>query len=661
MNVVPLAAKIPTAGFRADINGLRAWAVIAVVLFHFQIPGFTGGYVGVDVFFVISGFLMSQIIVSGLETDSFDVFRFYMARARRILPALAALCFVMVIAGWFLLLPTDYSLLSDHVIATLLFVSNFMYWREDGYFDVESHEKWLLHTWSLSVEWQFYLILPLALMAVYRLFPTRKALLIFFALAIVASIGLSVFLTAVRPVAAFYLLPTRVWELVAGGLVYLGAGKFNATTGPRRATEILGLVLIALAIVLFTPTTSWPGGWALVPVLGAVLVLGAGRSSIFTSSRPFQWVGTRSYSIYLWHWPTVVFLAYVGRSDELGYVAAGVIAAFVLGHISYHLVENPTRVWLQRGTPLGAAALLASSVAMVCFPAAAIRSLDGIETRLPHNVQVADRESRNQNPRIDECFVTGPTPVPQCKYGGAQLGAIVIGDSHAASIVRSMEKALPDESLHVLDWTLSSCPTLLGVKKLPNTLSPNCGDFVEWALRESGKLDPRAPLVILSRASWYAFGANEAGREDKPSPSIYFTDPFAKPTEQFLSQYRTRLVETACAFAKTRPVYLVRPIPEHRLDVPKTVARSLMLGSAVDVSIPVAEYHARHDFIWRAQDEARDRCGVTLLNPLPYLCDGERCSGTRDGRPLYYDDDHLSEYGAAELMPLWKQAVDNLE
>ncbi|MCP1106398.1 acyltransferase [Serratia nevei] len=202
--------------FRHDINGLRAWAVIAVVLFHFGIPGFAGGFVGVDVFFVISGFLMTQIIVSGLETGKFSIWHFYLARARRIIPALMALCITLLVLGWFFLVSTDYTTLDKHVLTAILFISNVKFWREAGYFDADSHEKWLLHTWSLSVEWQFYIILPIALVFMARLWRTRGIQLTIF-VGLILSFALSCYLAIKSPSSAFYLLPTRAWEMLAGG------------------------------------------------------------------------------------------------------------------------------------------------------------------------------------------------------------------------------------------------------------------------------------------------------------------------------------------------------------------------------------------------------------------------------------------------------------
>ncbi|MBM3392738.1 MAG: acyltransferase, partial [Betaproteobacteria bacterium] len=207
--------------FRADINGLRGIAVLAVVLYHFGVIGFGGGFVGVDVFFVISGYLMTKIILEPLSAQRFSLPAFYLARARRIVPGLAALCALLLLYGWYRLSPIDYKLLAKHVGSSLAFVSNQVFWKESGYFDADAHEKWLLHTWSLSVEWQFYLAYPLLILVARRLFGHRANFAIVLWMLFVASLAWSAWLAFANPSKAFFLLPTRAWEMLAGGLICL--------------------------------------------------------------------------------------------------------------------------------------------------------------------------------------------------------------------------------------------------------------------------------------------------------------------------------------------------------------------------------------------------------------------------------------------------------
>ena len=324
--------------FRPDINGLRAIAVLGVVLFHFLGHALPGGFAGVDVFFVISGFLMTSIIFRGLETKNFSILNFYRARAKRIVPALSILGLTLVVLGWFFLHPDDFRALAKHTFGSLTFSSNFLYLKESGYFDEASKEKWLLHTWSLSVEWQFYLLYPILVVLLGKLFrlPVVRAILV---VGTVLSFCLCVYATSRWPSSAFYLLPTRAWEMLAGGLACLYPRALTMPT--KRAAEACGLLLILLSYLGFSEANAWPGYLALVPVTGTLLVIAAHREkSWLTGNTLFQWIGASSYSIYLWHWPCVVWLNYVGRSADPIYVGMGLLLSFGLGALSYYLVEK---------------------------------------------------------------------------------------------------------------------------------------------------------------------------------------------------------------------------------------------------------------------------------------------------------------------------------
>ena len=336
--------------FRKDINGLRAWAVVAVVLFHFGVPGFTGGFVGVDVFFVISGFLMTGIVVGKLETPDraaswkLDVLDFYLARARRILPALAVLCATLIAAGWFALGPLDYAQLATHAAAALVFLSNFQFWREAGYFDIQAHEKLLLHTWSLSVEWQFCLVLPLVLLVIWKIRPGRKFLGAAILAGFAASLFLSVALTPRATSASFYLLPTRAWELLAGSLAYLHQDRNTLSRAGNGILELLGFLLIAFSIAAFDGADPWPGWRAFIPVLGtALVILSRNGGSPLSTTRAAQWLGKTSYSIYLWHWPLCVALVYTGTQGQAVPTLAAIALSLALGWLSWKLVEEPGR------------------------------------------------------------------------------------------------------------------------------------------------------------------------------------------------------------------------------------------------------------------------------------------------------------------------------
>ena len=320
--------------FRYDINGLRAVAVIAVVLFHFQPNLLTGGFAGVDVFFVISGFLMTGIIFRGFESDSFSLFKFYVARANRIIPALAVLCLTMFVFGWLCFTPIEYKLLSKHIISSLGFISNIMYWKESGYFDVGSHEKWLIHTWSLSVEWQFYIIYPLILMVFKKIFTLKTVKKLLLA-ATILGFMFSVVSAIKWPNPSYFLLPARAWEMMLGGVAFVYPVVMANTL--KKMTEFVGLLLIVLSCIFVTNAVPWPGYYALASVAGAYLIVIANRQdSIITNNLVFQSIGRWSYSIYLWHWPIVVF----GFFSYKQWWAIGIPLSVLLGFLSYHFVES---------------------------------------------------------------------------------------------------------------------------------------------------------------------------------------------------------------------------------------------------------------------------------------------------------------------------------
>ena len=650
---------IQPKAFRYDINGLRAWAVFAVVLYHFGVPGFAGGFVGVDVFFVISGFLMTGIIISGLERGNFSLWGFYLARARRIIPALLVLCASLLILGWFWLPNVDYKMLASHVSTAVAFVSNLKFWREAGYFDAASHEKWLLHTWSLSVEWQFYILLPLGCLLLWHWFGKRGVKLALI-VAGVLSLVLSVYASSRWPGAAFYLLPTRAWEMLAGSLVWWTTRQHSMSRQWARLAEGVGFALIIWAIATFDPAMLWPGYLALVPVVGAMLVLAANRQRSWLTANPLaRQLGASSYSIYLWHWPLVVLLTYAGEQANPQWMVAGVLGSLLLGELSLRLVENPTRkglnrsgLWMQSGQlavvtgAIGLAAVLVFLGVKLSHPV--------VSQRLDARVNVISDESLNVKPRRDDCFVSSGVTSPACVYGGAEVKAILIGDSHADAVSGGLAASVLKKTDGILDLTYASCPTIFGLNIVDDNNKTQCKEFNRWAKEKISEYSEDIPLVIVNRTSVYALGQHNI-KEKMNIPLSYFNSYNIEITDRFLNEYSAGLIESACELAKQRPVYITRPIPEMMVDVPKAMARALMFGKPdPQISISLEEYHARHKVVWAAQDAAVARCGVKILDPLPYLCHDGRCWGSKDGRPIYYDDDHLSEYGNKLLVPMFK-------
>lgn len=638
-------------GFRGDINGLRAWAVAAVVLYHFGVPGFSGGFSGVDVFFVISGFLMAGIVIGGFERHSFALFDFYMARARRIVPALLVVVVTVLLVGAFILMPYDYQDVGRHARESVFFTSNLRYLSESGYFDTASHQKWLLHTWSLSVEWQFYLGYPLVLLLWQRFWPGRRSLLLLHCTVLLLSLGLSAVWVAGAPERAFYLLPARAWEMLLGGVVFLLFSKRVFSGGARRILECSGFALILTTLFFVSADSPWPGLLALLPTLGAALVLTAGRQgSLWTGNWVAQWLGTRSYSIYLWHWPLMVGLTYYGLQREWSWVVAAVLVSLLLGHFSFLLVEVPARRWLSGRSKLRAFGWLLLALVLVAVAAQLVRR-SGFPERLPSPIALVEAERHNKNPRQGECL----SAEARCVFGGKQVEALVVGDSHADAIVTAVVNALPDAQRQGVYFKgESACLLVDGANWGLSDKHEGCETLRKELLAELDSLYPGKPLILINRVTAYAMGDGFADPAVVPQPPmVYFSRKVAAPDAEFLAEFRQHYLDSTCRLARNREVFVLMPVPDMPVEVPKAMGKAMLRGLPADVSITRAQYHARNDFVRSLMQEAAERCNVKLLDPVPYLCDEERCVGQRDGIPLYVDDDHLSEHGNRLLRPLF--------
>jgi len=335
--------------YRPDIDGLRAVAVLAVVLFHARTPFVPGGFVGVDVFFVISGYLITGLIVRDIEGDGFSILRFYERRIRRIFPALFLVigaCFACTVV---LFLPDQLDDFAAAAIAATTFVSNIWFWKNAGYFQPDSGLQPLLHTWSLSVEEQFYILYPLCLCLLYLVLHQRMLRTVVVALALIASFALSVAFTNSSPIMAFYLLPTRAWELLLGALLVLYPMRAAIHPGVREIVGVAALGMIVAAAVSFDSSTAFPGAAALLPCLGAVLLIHVGTCggcvvTRLLSMRGAVFVGLVSYSFYLWHWPLIVFVDYLALGSAPVWMRGLAVAvSFVLAVLSWRYVERPFR------------------------------------------------------------------------------------------------------------------------------------------------------------------------------------------------------------------------------------------------------------------------------------------------------------------------------
>ncbi|WP_432382711.1 acyltransferase family protein [Duganella sp. P38] len=458
--------------YRPDIDGLRALAVLPVVLFHMGVPGFGGGFIGVDVFFVISGYLITSIIVRDLQHNRFSIGEFYRRRVLRIFPALFTMLAVVSVGAAFVLLPGELVRYGKALAATAGFSSNFVFYLESGYFERASDTKLLLHTWSLAVEEQFYLFWPLILAGLHAraLSSVRWISLIITA----ASFAFAVWLLKSDPSAAFFLIPTRAWELMVGALI---AVMPVLPAGHRWLREALaggGIIAILIGVKTYNAGFGFPGPAALLPCLAAAAIIVAGSSegggnalgSRLLAWRPVVFVGKISFSLYLWHWPVIVF-AQIGllREQNWSMRAIELAASFALAYLSWRYVETPIRNggvrWPTRRIICGAA--LAMSAAAAVGIAAIVEH--GMQDRYTkHELTLASYEDYNgdQRYRGGSCFVIGEQRYDDARClarNGERPSVLLLGDSHAAHLWPGLN-ALGDD-LNILQATHTGCRPLL--------------------------------------------------------------------------------------------------------------------------------------------------------------------------------------------------------
>ena len=451
--------------YRPDIDGLRALAVIPVVLYHTEFSLFRGGFVGVDIFFVISGYLITTIIHEEILQDRFTVAGFYERRIRRIFPALFTVIFFSTVAAAFTMLPRAFELFGQSVTAATLFAANIYFLTESDYFAPAADTQPLLHTWSLSVEEQFYVLFPLLLVFIYTSFHGRWQKILLPAALI--SLALSIFGVHVFPSATFYLLPTRGWELLLGSFVALGLFPHPANQHLRNSLSLLGLSLIVFSILFFTAQTPFPGWHALLPCTGAALIIFAGQGGTsaagrLLSSQVLVFIGLISYSLYLWHWPVMVFAKQIFPEYRLADIAAAVVGlSFLLAVLSWKFVEQPFR---KKGTPQQQTRLFTAAAAVIIVSTAtgiAIDSGQGLPGRFGDTLITLECDLDTYN--LGTCFLREDQDFSQWQgdncflLSGKDSNTLLWGDSFAAHYAPGIKNTQNRIHSNILQYTAGGC------------------------------------------------------------------------------------------------------------------------------------------------------------------------------------------------------------
>lgn len=633
-----------TLRFRPDIEGLRALAVLLVIVYHFEFPGISGGFIGVDVFFVISGFVITGLLTRKIEHGEFRFGNFYARRIRRLVPA-----FLLVSTATFLVISPfyigdDYYIFAKSWLASLIGVSNLYYFTElSQYFAPETRSLSLLHTWSLAVEEQFYLLWPATMLWAWRSGRLTRSPGVFLAL-LVSALLFSVYLAHSHPKAAFYLPPARLFEFMLGAGVALYGHRLPAL-GPRQAETlaVAGLAMILATAVLLTSNDPFPGLNALWPTLGTAMVIQAGlvRPRTLTArllSLPVMvFLGGLSYSLYLWHWPPVALLHY--QLIELTWpIRLALLAAVLLASwLGYRLVENPLRhrPWsFKRSFTI----LVFIPLLMIWAIQSTIRIADDLSFRIPEERRELYKIIvQNDSGDVHEpCFKGPPRDFVRgeaCLFGapleaGERPDSVLIGDSHAIALIGFIEVLLEKTDLSLLLVTQASTPFLTG--ELAREAFPQ-GEKVVRNEALTDYLSRREPMTVFISAWWNSY-----------LRSAEFHDYFLTTIGWLLDQ--------------GHQVVVLEDVPE----LPSAAHAHCLLKGLDECAIDAETVAARRQEFNRFRRTVEARYpSVGWIAPSRVLCDEQHCETVLNGIPLYRDESHLNYIGAQEIGKVFRARFGN--
>lgn len=623
--------------YRPEIDGLRAIAVVPVILFHAGFSVFSGGFVGVDIFFVISGYLITTIIYSELMDGSFSLVSFYERRARRILPALFFMLFACLPFAWLWLAPSDMRLFAQSLASISVFSSNIFFWQTSGYFGPAADMAPLLHTWSLSVEEQYYLFFPFFLIVLWRF--SRRAMLgvlVFFTL---ASLMLADWLVKDSPSPVFYLLPTRGWELMIGAIAALLLRSHHkpAPFLIAQLGSLAGFLMVCISIFFYDKSIPTPSFYTLVPTVGALfLILFASGNTLvgrLLAHKAFVGIGLMSYSAYLWHQPILSFARH-RLVDDLGFGILAVLLCltFLMAYLSWRYVEAPfrrstgwTRAGIFKFSGLGSLLFISLGVAgSVTHGFAQQRSSDG---------QIALMKTAVPSPLRDRCHTGGVNyrkVHEACEYRSGTLGWAIFGDSHTVEIAYALSAELAKAGKSLKHYSFSGCVPMFGrEKKQP------CTKWTKEALNYIAARHDIDTVVISYRINAALFGEHE-GKYPRQVDAVANME-----REKRWRSY----VDAANYLAESgKKVILVLQSPELPTPIDRLIFHSadsngLILGASR------SWWDARNAFVMARLGDFSE--AIRVIDTTELFCNKSYCMAARDHVAYYFDDDHLSLSGAA--------------
>ena len=645
--------------YRADIDGLRAIAVLSVVLNHAGIFLFSGGFIGVDVFFVISGYLITNIIVRELDQQEFSLIKFYERRIRRIYPALFAVLLFTLAVSAILYDSQNFMAFSKSVIATTFFFSNIHFWTETGYFEKEAQLKPLLHTWSLAVEEQYYIFFPLLVMLISRYFKPKT----FYILTGVAllSFGLDVYELQVDPSGAFYFAHLRAWELLIGSVLALNPTPVNARPWLRNVFSWVGLVMILAPIFLYSQSTLFPGFAAAVPAIGTALIIYSGVEgptlvNKLLSFPLFVFMGQISYSLYLWHWPLIKFTTYyaiekLSRPERI--LLLGVV--FIVSALSWQFIEKPFRIKkLQRRFAIFLYAAVVMTVTAI------IGFFIYFNNGFPNQENLEQASYQEQARSYGGCDFTSEANAGLLKF--CSLGAnitgptfLLWGDSHAGAQGKAIDQSALKQGVAGLLAFGSGCPSLMGINTDQNK---DCINFNNLTM-EYIKSHPNIHTIFL--ANRWAYYVEGIGYQE--STKIKLIDVLEdKDTNAVLVQRAlTRTVEQLLAL--NRKVIIVSQVPEVKYDVPSAIYIAQRTGRDINqiISPTMDQYLTRNKKVFFIINSISKNKNVQVIDPWKALCNESQCDVVVDKTSLYMDSTHLSFFGSQYISHIYDSLFKELE
>ena len=603
---------------RLDIQGLRAIAVLAVLIFHIDHAFMPGGFVGVDIFFVLSGYLITGTLLRPMEAGRYSLRDFYRRRIRRLFPVLFTVLTVTLILGLIIFPPQILMAQLEQHFFAVLFVSNLYFEGKTSYFDLNASLLPLLHTWSLGVEEQFYLLFPLILFACFK-YARRYIWLLIFILALL-SLAYSQHSVSANPKAAFYNPLSRTFELMIGALCVGVERKIRLRPIGFQILSSLGFFAILFSLFWVNSTSAFPGVLALIPTLGtaAIILSKDAIGNRLISAKPFVWVGDISYSLYLWHWPLLVFAVFLYPSNMWG-VAGAVVLSFFLSGLSYKYIERP----FIRKTPnyifWKAGGLIIGSI-LVCL---ALYAAKGVPSRFSPEARVFLEASNDYNKELSKCHMRSGQPMPydqMCVYGAAETPAswVVLGDSHGTELAMVLGQKLGERGASLKSITMSGCAAV-------ESRGGVCGAHISSTLAAI-QSDPNIQTVVLSS-------------------NISNTDPRAPATIEGIQKSAQALTSAG------KRVIIVYPLPTFDFDPPSMLAMTVRRGGDVStVGMKRGVHNARKANLNAALDEIIQDPNIYGINSTELYCSETLCPvWQEDIGTLYYNSNHISLTGAELL------------